>query len=203
MISSIWSMLSNTASLLNTMAAKQTNIIALPESEEMHSINSIKPLASNRRYSNCKPTANQNIIKPTSIFLLHVCWSDRMMPRDVKCNWIIWKIFIFATNLNDSLLFGISFTEASLFLILTVSNLLFPFHRFRNYWNTFKRLETACPNEKLWIIKRSYACYLFRAWNDFLEEIVNWISNLWLNGKWKHTLLSSIRYIFLRATNNF
>lgn len=77
---SIFSMVSNNEVLLAKTAAKQTNTITAPNAEQMHSIYSVKPLATWEAYTNCEIILHPDNKKPKQILSLNE-WLDELMPK--------------------------------------------------------------------------------------------------------------------------
>lgn len=69
---SILSMLLKSVSFLETMDAKSMNITIFAEIVEMHSVNSKKPLATNKIYIKCDTKTQPNNKKPKIILSLNV-----------------------------------------------------------------------------------------------------------------------------------
>lgn len=92
------SMLLNSRVLLEAIAAKETNTILLPDIEQMHSMCSIKPLATQKMYTNCDAMEHPNNRKPKSTLSLNgnfrVDCCDRLMPKIAYCRWTFPKIFM-------------------------------------------------------------------------------------------------------------
>lgn len=104
----ILSMLSKSAVFRKAMAAKQTNIIMLDEPELMHSIYSIKILATWRRYTNCEAMRHPNNNEPQNTRPLNrTVWLDVLLtPRCAYRVWIVCRIFISLRVPNFTYEFG-------------------------------------------------------------------------------------------------
>lgn len=92
-------MFSNSMVLLKTAAAKHTNIKILAAVVQMHSIYSMKLLATWIMFTKRITTEHPNNKKPKIILLLNksklVDWCDELMPKIAYCFRTVWKIFIF------------------------------------------------------------------------------------------------------------
>lgn len=97
---SIVSMISNNWVFRNAMAAKQTNMMIVPEIPLTHTIYSMKPSATQNMYTKIEAAVHPNIKKPMNSCSLNeyfwVNWFDALMPNIAYCFWIVWKIFIFS-----------------------------------------------------------------------------------------------------------
>lgn len=95
----MFSILSNSVVFRKTMAKKQTNIIMVPDREQMHCISSMKLLATYEMYINCEPMKHPNKKTPKNTRSLNRhCWGDgfgELIPRIAYCLRSVWKTFIF------------------------------------------------------------------------------------------------------------
>lgn len=89
------SRLSNSKSILKTMAEKQMHIITLAEATETHSAYFIKPLATYKMYRKYETIMHPKYIKPKKILQLNALWCFRLMPKVSDCFRTVRKSFIF------------------------------------------------------------------------------------------------------------
>lgn len=98
MIFPIFSMHSNTWALWKTMDEKVTIIIIVAPVSPMHTVYSVKPLATQKMYTNSELMRNPNRQNTNNTLMLnayfwpHCC--AEVMPKIAYCFWILRNIFI-------------------------------------------------------------------------------------------------------------